>query len=172
MCFASMGCHHPRFSYGGFPCEPYSCKMSAIPGTRRFADQHGFYRLGGVCNIHRRSGNARESVPGHGKIAAVFASKYACGVGETQGGLRLGLRAVGLENQPTCAAHLDIGRRRKPLFWAAHVERLSEPSRSRDPSVGWRRRLVRFLPTVFLPFSPVVTRSKRRSYAPLRAEFG
>jgi len=38
------------------------------------------------------------------------------GVRELQGGTRLGLRAVGLENRPTCAAHLDIGRRCKPLF--------------------------------------------------------
>jgi len=28
----------------------------------------------------------------------------------------LGLRAVGLENRPAFAAHLDIGRRRESLF--------------------------------------------------------
>jgi len=67
------------------------------------------------------------------------------GRGAMQTGMRLGLRAVGLENRPTCAAHLDIGRRCKSLSWAPHVARLSEPSRPGDPSVGWRHRLVRFL---------------------------
>jgi len=37
-------------------------------------------------------------------------------VGKAQGDTRLGLRAVGLENRPTIAAHLDIGRRRESLF--------------------------------------------------------
>ncbi len=35
--------------------------------------------------------------------------------------------AVGLENRPTFAAHLDIGRRHESIFWALSVERLSEP---------------------------------------------
>jgi len=69
-------------------------------------------------------------------LSQVFGTKFAWGVREVHGGVRLRLRAVGLENRPTCAAHLGIGRRRKPLFWAAHVERLSEPSRPRG-SVSW-----------------------------------
>jgi len=55
------------------------------------------------------------------------------GVGEVQRGMRLGLRAVGLENRPTCAAHLAIGRRRRSFFWAAQVERFSETPPPGDP---------------------------------------
>jgi len=63
-------------------------------------------------------------------LSQVFVADYAWGVDgeklgiwvarwsvrEVQGDTRLGLRAVGLENRPTFAAHLDIGRRRESLF--------------------------------------------------------
>jgi len=39
-----------------------------------------------------------------------------CGVEEWDRAMGFGLRAVGLENRPTCAAHLDIGRRRRSFF--------------------------------------------------------
>ena len=89
-------------------------------------------------------------------LSQVFAADYACGVDgeklgirvarwgvrEVQGDARLGLRAVGLENRPTCAAHLDIGQRCKPLFWALLVERLSEPARLRG-SASWLEAMPR-----------------------------
>jgi len=49
-------------------------------------------------------------------VSQVFAANYAEGVGEVQRGMGVGLRAVGLENRPTGAAHLAIGRRRRSLF--------------------------------------------------------
>jgi len=88
-------------------------------------------------------GRVRDLISGNLMILSqVFESGYAWDAGEVQRGMRLGLRAVGLENRPTCAAHLDIGRGCKSLFWTLHV---SEPARPGDPSVGWRWNLVRFL---------------------------